>query len=275
MSTFLVECDAAAWQAYGFEHKTIEQSQAICEEIFASTLDGHALVSNKSVWRNFPWIWNENWSHGNMVLIGDALHSAHFSIGSGTRLAIEDAIALPRSRKPTFRGPQPTRRSKPIVLVKAARAPAPPARELREHMKLDLWISPIATSPHGPPDDRRPRAMSPASCALRAAAPVGFARRQGQPTAAARPRAADGGRAGNRLYCFGPTTPAGSCSTPAWPRRRAVGPDARSDAGTRADRAGAMAFARFDARRSHPDVADDTPASGGVLRRCARRLRRS
>ena len=97
MSTFLVECDAATWQAYGFESKTIEQSQAICEEIFASTLDGHSLVSNKSVWRNFPWIWNENWSHGNMVLIGDALHSAHFSIGSGTRLAIEDAVALTKA----------------------------------------------------------------------------------------------------------------------------------------------------------------------------------
>ncbi len=97
MSTFLVECDTATWQAYGFEHKTIEQSQAICEEVFADTLDGHALVSNKSVWRNFPWIWNENWSHRNMVLIGDALHSAHFSIGSGTRLAIEDAIALTKA----------------------------------------------------------------------------------------------------------------------------------------------------------------------------------
>ena len=94
MSTFLVECDPATWQAYGFADKTTEQSQAICEQVFAATLGGHALVSNKSVWRNFPWIWNERWSQGNMVLIGDALHSAHFSIGSGTRLAIEDAIAL-------------------------------------------------------------------------------------------------------------------------------------------------------------------------------------
>jgi 2-polyprenyl-6-methoxyphenol hydroxylase-like FAD-dependent oxidoreductase len=94
MSTFLVECDAATWQQYGFADKTIEQSQAICERVFAATLDGHRLVSNKSVWRNFPWIWNERWWSGNRVLIGDALHSAHFSIGSGTRLAIEDAIAL-------------------------------------------------------------------------------------------------------------------------------------------------------------------------------------
>ena len=62
MSTFLVECDAATWQRYGFADKTIEQSQAICEQVFAATLGGHRLVSNKSVWRNFPWIWNERWS---------------------------------------------------------------------------------------------------------------------------------------------------------------------------------------------------------------------
>ena len=62
MSTFLVECDPATWQAYGFADKTIEESKAICEQVFAATLDGHPLVSNKSVWRNFPWIWNERWS---------------------------------------------------------------------------------------------------------------------------------------------------------------------------------------------------------------------
>src|SRR3954452_20370265 len=57
MSTFLVECDPGTWRRYGFAGKTVEESQAICEKVFAATLDGRPLVSNKSVWRNFPWIW--------------------------------------------------------------------------------------------------------------------------------------------------------------------------------------------------------------------------
>jgi len=96
MSTFLVECDAATWQAYGFEHKTIEQSQAICERVFAATLDGHALVSNKSVWRKLSLDLETRTGRRNMVLIGDALHSAHFSIGSGTRLATRTRLRWPR-----------------------------------------------------------------------------------------------------------------------------------------------------------------------------------
>src|SRR5260370_25895061 len=92
MSTFLVECDLATWQRYGFADKTVEESKSICERVFAATLDGHPLASNKSVWRNFPWIWNERWSFKNMVLIGDALHSAHFSIGSGTPPAKQEPI---------------------------------------------------------------------------------------------------------------------------------------------------------------------------------------
>jgi len=168
MSTFLVECDAATWQAYGFEHKTIEQSQAICEEIFADTLDGHALVSNKSVWRDFPWIWNENWSHGNMVLIGDALHTAHFSIGSGTRLAIEDAIALTKAleAEPELQAGLARYQAerKPIVqkLVTAARTSADWYERFGEHMKLDLMdfaYSYITRS--GRIADARLRAMSP------------------------------------------------------------------------------------------------------------------
>jgi 2-polyprenyl-6-methoxyphenol hydroxylase-like FAD-dependent oxidoreductase len=168
MSTFLVECDAATWQAYGFADKTIEESQAICEQVFAATLDGHPLKSNKSVWRNFPWIWNERWSHGNMVLIGDALHSAHFSIGSGTRLAIEDAIALVKALEAEDDIAAALARyqaeRQPVVkkLVTAARTSADWYENFSEHMKLDLMdfaYSYITRS--GRIDHARLRAMSP------------------------------------------------------------------------------------------------------------------
>jgi 2-polyprenyl-6-methoxyphenol hydroxylase-like FAD-dependent oxidoreductase len=168
MSTFLVECDAATWQRYGFAGKTVEESKAICEQVFAAALDGHSLVSNKSVWRNFPWIWNEQWSHGNMVLIGDALHSAHFSIGSGTRLAIEDAIALVKAMEAEANIPAALaryqRERQPIVkkLVTAARTSAAWYENFPEHMKRDLMdfaYSYITRS--GRIDDARLRAMSP------------------------------------------------------------------------------------------------------------------
>jgi 2-polyprenyl-6-methoxyphenol hydroxylase-like FAD-dependent oxidoreductase len=168
MSTFLVECDPATWRRYGFADKTVEQSQAICEEVFAATLDGHRLVSNKSVWRNFPWIWNERWSHRNIVLIGDALHSAHFSIGSGTRLAIEDAVALTKALEAEADISGALARyeteRKPIVkkLVTAARTSADWYEKFPDHMKLDLMdfaYSYITRS--GRIDDARLRAMSP------------------------------------------------------------------------------------------------------------------
>jgi len=168
MSTFLIECDPATWQRYGFADKTIEESQAVCEKVFASTLDGHRLVSNKSVWRNFPWIWNERWSFKNMVLIGDALHSAHFSIGSGTRLAIEDAIALVKAleaeRDISSALVRYQAERKPIVkkLVTAARTSADWYEKFSDHMKLDLSdfaYSYITRS--GRIDDARLRAMSP------------------------------------------------------------------------------------------------------------------
>jgi 2-polyprenyl-6-methoxyphenol hydroxylase-like FAD-dependent oxidoreductase len=168
MSTFLVECDPETWRRYGFSDKTIEESQAICEQVFAETLDGHRLVSNKSVWRNFPWIWNEHWSFRNMVLIGDALHSAHFSIGSGTRLAIEDAIALVKALE-AERGlagalARYEAMRKPIVkkLVKAARTSADWYEHFPGHMKLgllDFAYSYITRS--GRIDDARLRAMAP------------------------------------------------------------------------------------------------------------------
>jgi 2-polyprenyl-6-methoxyphenol hydroxylase-like FAD-dependent oxidoreductase len=169
MSTFLVECDAATWHRYGFADKTDEQSKAICEQVFAATLDGHPLLSNKSMWRNFPWIWNERWSFGNMVLIGDALHSAHFSIGSGTRLAFEDAIALTKALEAESDIPAALARyqaeRQPIVkkLVMAARTSADWYEKFPEHMKHDLMdfaYSYITRS--GRIDDARLRAMAPA-----------------------------------------------------------------------------------------------------------------
>jgi 2-polyprenyl-6-methoxyphenol hydroxylase-like FAD-dependent oxidoreductase len=169
MSTFLVECDLPTWQAYDFADKTVEESKAICEQVFATTLDGHALISNKSAWRNFPWVWNERWSFKNMVLIGDALHSAHFSIGSGTRLAIEDAIALTKAleaeRDLAAAFARYQRERQPIVkkLVAAARASAEWYAKFPEHMELDLMdfaYSYITRS--GRIDEARLRAMSPA-----------------------------------------------------------------------------------------------------------------
>jgi 2-polyprenyl-6-methoxyphenol hydroxylase-like FAD-dependent oxidoreductase len=169
MSTFLVECDLPTWQHCGFADKTIDQSRTICERVFAATLEGHPLVSNKSVWRNFPWIWNERWSFKNMVLIGDALHSAHFSIGSGTRLAIEDAIALTKALEAeqdlaTALGRYQSERQ-PVVkkLVTAARTSADWYARFPEHMKLglmDFAYSYVTRS--GRIDDARLRAMSPA-----------------------------------------------------------------------------------------------------------------
>ena len=97
MSTFVFECDAATWARAGFASMGEAQTLQYCEEVFRDTLGGHRLVSNKSVWRSFPNVRNQKWVSGNMVLIGDAQRTAHFSIGSGTRLAMEDAIALSRA----------------------------------------------------------------------------------------------------------------------------------------------------------------------------------
>ena len=98
-STFIVECDQATFDAYGFGEMSQAESIATCEEIFKDHLGGHALMTNAhhirgSAWINFPRVLCEKWSHENIVLMGDAAASAHFSIGSGTKLALESAIAL-------------------------------------------------------------------------------------------------------------------------------------------------------------------------------------
>jgi 2-polyprenyl-6-methoxyphenol hydroxylase-like FAD-dependent oxidoreductase len=97
MSTFIVEVNEATFRRAGFERMSEAASAVACARVFAADLDGHPLVSNHSVWRRFPIVRNARWSVDRCVLIGDALHTAHFSIGSGTRLALEDAIALDRA----------------------------------------------------------------------------------------------------------------------------------------------------------------------------------
>lgn len=103
MSTWIVETDEGAWRAAGLdrhEHDPLppgvsdEASIAHCRELFARELDGHDLVANNSKWLDWQTVRNRRWYHDNVVLLGDAAHTAHFSIGSGTKLAMEDAIAL-------------------------------------------------------------------------------------------------------------------------------------------------------------------------------------
>ena len=99
-STFIVECSEETWHNFGFDR--MEQAEAIsaCEKLFAKYLDGHSLMTNaahlrgSAAWLNFRRIKCERWSTGNVILLGDAAHTAHFSVGSGTKLALEDAIKL-------------------------------------------------------------------------------------------------------------------------------------------------------------------------------------
>ena len=99
-STFIVECSEETWRGFGFDRMSQDESIAACEKLFAKYLDGHSLQSNathlvgSAAWLNFRRIKCERWSAGNVILLGDAAHTAHFSIGSGTKLALEDAIKL-------------------------------------------------------------------------------------------------------------------------------------------------------------------------------------
>ncbi len=142
MSTFVVECDAATWERAEFATMGEAQTKACLERVFAPVLQGAPLVSNKSIWRNFPNVRNERWHAGNVVLIGDALRTAHFSIGSGTRLAMEDAIALVKALETEPRIDNALQRfeaaRRPIVekLVAAADQSGAWYDRFAEHMRL-------------------------------------------------------------------------------------------------------------------------------------------
>ena len=168
-STFIVEVDEATFARAGFERMEDSESRGVCAKVFADALDGKPLISNNSMWRRFPQVWNRRWHHGNHVLIGDALRTAHFSIGSGTRLAMEDAIALERALAehgddvaaalPAFEAAR-----RPIVekIVTAASASAAWYEHFAEHMELapaDFAMSYIMRS--GRIDIERLRKLSP------------------------------------------------------------------------------------------------------------------
>ena len=102
LSTFIVECDEESWRRAGLDRADTADTIVICERMFGRWLDGHHLMSNaahreRSPWVSFVRVTNERWFDGNVVLVGDAAHTAHFSIGSGTKLAMEDAISLARA----------------------------------------------------------------------------------------------------------------------------------------------------------------------------------
>jgi 2-polyprenyl-6-methoxyphenol hydroxylase-like FAD-dependent oxidoreductase len=169
MSTFLVECAPQTWINAGFGAMTESDYLARCAGIFADTLDGAPLISNRSIWRNFPVIRNARWSAGNAVLLGDALRTAHYSIGSGTRLAMEDAIALARGFaqhgddvRAALAAFEAARRPVVDKLVAAADASAEWYERFPEHMRLspeELAMSYIQRS--GRISDERLAALSP------------------------------------------------------------------------------------------------------------------
>lgn len=149
LSTFIVECDEKSWRAAGFDRMDTPQTIAACESMFGEWLDGHPLISNAthraaSPWTNFVRVRNERWFHDNIVLIGDAAHSAHFSIGSGTKLAMEDAIALakhltdPIDLEKSLENYQNERMTEALRLQNAARN----SMEWFEHVKRYMHLPP-------------------------------------------------------------------------------------------------------------------------------------
>jgi anthraniloyl-CoA monooxygenase len=118
MSTFIVECPPETWARAGFDRLTDSDTCRYLDRVFKDDLDGEPLLSNNFVkWLNFPLIKNRRWHHRHAVLVGDAAHTAHFSIGSGTKLALEDAIALAAALE------RPGRVEDALAAYEAARKP--------------------------------------------------------------------------------------------------------------------------------------------------------
>lgn len=169
MSTFVVEADAPTFIRCGFDTMEPTEAKTFCERVFAGVLGGAPLIANKSIWRQFPKISNAHWSRENRVLLGDALHTAHFSIGSGTRLAMEDALALARALESQawdipagLAAYEEMRKPAVAKLIAAANASAEWYEHFADHMRLsplDFAMSYITRS--GRVDAERLRRTSP------------------------------------------------------------------------------------------------------------------
>ena len=149
-ATFIVECSQETFDAFGFAGMSQQESIAVCQQIFKDHLDGHALMTNAghirgSAWIRFPRVLCEKWSYENVVLMGDAAATAHFSIGSGTKLALESAIALARlvDEKPdlpsAFADYEDQRRLEVLRLQSAARN----SMEWFERVERYLHLDPV------------------------------------------------------------------------------------------------------------------------------------
>lgn len=122
-STFVVECDAATWERAGFAGMSDEATRRYCEGVFAPELGGHPLLSNRSAWLSFRNVTCLRWQGDRVALLGDALRTVHFSIGSGTRTALEDAIALARALAEAGAGPPRESIPRALAAFEAARRP--------------------------------------------------------------------------------------------------------------------------------------------------------
>jgi anthraniloyl-CoA monooxygenase len=147
-ATFIVECSEATWRRFGFDRMGIDETIALCEKIFARNLGGHKLMSNArhlrgSAWLNFNRVLCERWSHKNIVLLGDAAATAHFSVGSGSKLAMESAIALANyldsesDMASAFRRYEDERRLEVLRLQNAARNSTEWFEDVERYFDLD------------------------------------------------------------------------------------------------------------------------------------------
>lgn len=148
MSTFIAECDPESWRNAGLDRMSTEESLAYLERLFGKYLDGAKLLSNQSRWIEFVTVRNERWYHDNVVLLGDAVHTAHFSIGSGTKLAIEDAIELAKALGESSSIPEALRRYEEVRQPAVARAQRAAQDSLRwfENVKRYRDFDPLQLS---------------------------------------------------------------------------------------------------------------------------------